>query len=258
MKQIPSFMVLGVRVHLTKMSQVMQRIEERVGRRERCHYIVATQMHGIREACRDPSYTEVLNSADLFVPDGISLTLAARLRGIKGASRVPGPDLFIEGCRLAEDRGFRVYFYGDTDDTLTELASTLKQRFPELRIAGAHSPPFRPLTKCEDDNVVREINLSEADIVWVGLGAPKQERWMFEHRDKLQAPVLVGVGAAFKFSSGLVKRAPAWVGKLGLEWLWRLIQEPSRVWRRLIIDWPQFAFRVILECLNSKKLGKPK
>lgn len=251
--QIPSILILGVRIHLVHMDQVLDIIDDWIERREKCHYVVATQMHGIMEARRDSEFKTILNSADLFVPDGFSLAWAARLRRLKLRHRVPGPDLFLEGCKLAAERGYRVFFYGDTEETLRSLTSKFKDILPGLKIAGAHSPPFRQLTEEEDDQETMTINESGADIVWVGLGLPKQERWMFEHRDKLNAPVLVGVGAAFKFASGQVKRAPPWIGNLGFEWLWRFIQEPRRVWRRVLIDGPHFLFRVALESLDSKK-----
>jgi len=256
--QIPSFLCLGVRVHLVRMCQVLSVIEHWVDKRDHCHYVVATQMHGVMEARRDPNFKSILNSADLFVPDGYSLIWAAHRHGFKVKNRVPGPDLFLEGCRLAADRGYRVFFYGDTQETLKMLTLTLKDRFPGLEVVGAHSPPFRPLTQEEDGQEIEMINESGADIVWVGLGLPKQERWMFEHRDKLNAPVLVGVGAAFKFLSGQVKRAPPWVGDHGLEWLWRFIREPRRVWHRVMIDGPHFVVCVALESLNSKMGGNTK
>ena len=249
--EIPSFVVLGVRVHLVGMRQVLDRIGSWIETRDRCHYVVATQMHGIMEARRDPEFKTIVNSADLFVPDGFSLVWAARRRGLILRDRVPGPDLFFEGCRLAADRGYGVFFYGDTVETLEKLTSKLKDYFPALKIVGAHSPPFRPLTKEEDAEEVRIINASGADIVWVGLGLPKQEYWMFEHQDRLDAPVLVGVGAAFKFVSGQVRRAPPWIGNHGLEWLWRFVREPRRVWRRVVIDGPHFLICVAFEKLDS-------
>lgn len=253
--QILSFMVLGVRVHLVQMNQVLSIIEHWVDQGGGCRYIVATQLHGIMEARRDARFKEILNTADLFVPDGFSLSLAARLRRIELKKRVPGPDLCLEGCRLAAERGYRVFFYGDTEETLAALVSSLKDHFPNLEIAGTHSPPFRPLTEEEDAQETAMINGSGADIVWVGLGLPKQEQWMFAHREKLNASVLVGVGAAFKFMSGQVRRAPPWVGDHGFEWLWRFIKEPRRVWRRVIIDGPHFLLCVALESLDSRNRG---
>jgi N-acetylglucosaminyldiphosphoundecaprenol N-acetyl-beta-D-mannosaminyltransferase len=243
-------MVLGVRVHLVEMRQVLERIGEWIEGRGHCRFIVATQMHGIMEARRDPEFKMMINSADLFVPDGFSLVWAVRRQGANLKTRVPGPDLFLAGCQLAEKRGYSVFFYGDTAHTLDVLRARLKERFPKLKIAGAHSPPFRPLTPDEDAHEVRMINDSGADIVWVGLGLPKQERWMFEHRNQLTVPVLVGVGAAFKFVSGRVNRAPSWIGNRGFEWLWRFAHEPRRVWRRVMVDGPHFLFCIAFEKLD--------
>jgi len=238
------------------MRQVLDVVESWIKTRDRCHYIVATQMHGIMEARRDPHFKTILNSADLFVPDGSSMVWAAKLRGVDLKERVPGPDLFLEGCRLAAERGHSVFFYGDTVETLEVLTLKLTNLFPTLKIAGVHSPPFRLLTTEEDAEEINIINASNADIVWVGLGLPKQERWMFEHRDQLTTPVLIGVGAAFKFASGQVKRAPSWLGNHGLEWLWRFLQEPRRVWRRVMIDGPHFLICIAFEKLDSRNQGK--
>ena len=257
-QQIPSFRVLGVRVHLLEMGQVLEKIGQWIEKRDGCRFIVATQMHGIMEARRDPEFKKVVNSADLFVPDGFSLVWAARRRGQKLKTRVPGPDLFLEGCRLAEECGYGVFFYGDTEGTLEAMIARLKVELPDLKISGFHSPPFRQLTEEEDAQIVEMINESGADIVWVGLGLPKQERWMYDHRDKLTAPVLVGVGAAFKFFSGGVKRAPSWVGDHGFEWLWRFAREPRRVWRRVMIDGPHFLICVAFEKLDSEERDEPK
>ena len=256
--QTPSFKVLGVRVHLLSMCQVLDNIWQWVERGDRCRFIVVTQMHGVMEARRDAEFKQIVNSADLFVPDGFSLVWAARHRGHKLKTRVPGPDLFLEGCRLAERRGYRVFFYGDAVETLEALTKRLKGQFPALIIAGFHSPPFRPLTEEEDAMEVQMINESRADIVWVALGLPKQERWMYEHRDKLNPSVLVGVGAAFKFVSGRVKRAPPWVRNYGLEWLWRFISEPRRVWHRVMIDGPHFLICAAFEKVDSEERQEPK
>ena len=256
--QIPSFRVLGVSVHLAQMDQVLKLIDEWVEKRASCRYIVATGMHGVMEARRSPYFKNVIESAGLFVPDGFSIIAVARLRGVKISKRVSGPDLMWEACKHAEEMGHRVFFYGDAEDTLQALSVKLKERFPRLIIAGLHSPPFRPLTKEEDAEEVAIINASGADILWVGLGLPKQEQWMYEHRDRLNVPVAVGVGAAFKFLSGRLKRAPSWIGDNGFEWLWRLAIEPKRVWRRVIIDGPHFVLCVAKEGLDSIGSPKPK
>ena len=251
--QFPSIQVLGTRVHMLQIPEVLTAMEHWIEARDRCRYVVATGMHGVMEARRDPDFKTVIASADLFVPDGISLVWVARLRGFPLKKRVSGADLMWEFMNLAQHKGYASYFYGDTPETLDQLTLKLKNTFPKLEIAGTHSPPFRSLSSIEDAEEVQRINQSGADVVWVGLGLPKQERWMFEHRDKLNAPVVVGVGAAFKFLSGRVQRAPAWIGDNGLEWAWRLMQEPKRVWRRVVIDGPCFGYHIALELSGLKK-----
>ena len=258
LEQIPSLQVLGVKVHIAQMGQVLDVMDGWIQKRDQCRYVVATGMHGVMEARRSPYFKNVIDSAGLFVPDGFSLIAVARLRGIKIRKRVSGADLMLEACKHAEDMGHSMFFYGDTSDTLQALSSSLKVLFPDLIIAGAHSPPFRPLTEKEDASEVAMINASGADILWVGLGLPKQEQWMYEHRDRLNVPVAVGVGAAFKFLSGQVKRAPPWIGDNGFEWLWRLAFEPKRVWRRVFIDGPHFVICIAKEGLDSIGSPKPK
>jgi N-acetylglucosaminyldiphosphoundecaprenol N-acetyl-beta-D-mannosaminyltransferase len=256
--QINSFGVLGVQVHLARMDQVLDEVDRWIEERKGCRYIVATGMHGVMEARRSPYFKEVVDAAGLFVPDGFSLVLIARFRRFKIKNRVSGPDLLWEACKRAEGKGHRMFFYGDSEDTLKQLTAKLGDSLPNLKIAGAHSPPFRQLTPEEDEQEVRMINDSGADIIWVGLGLPKQEQWIYEHRDRLNVPVAVGVGAAFKFLSGRVKRAPRWIGENGFEWLWRFVQEPRRVWRRVIIDGPHFMLYAVLEGLDPRRPNNPK
>jgi len=245
--------VLGVRVNIIQTPEVVSRLEHWIRNRDSCRYVVATGMHGIMEAQRHPDFKAIVNAADLFVPDGISLIWTARRRGFKLKKRVCASDLMWEFFKHAEQKGYSSYFYGDTNDTLERLISTLRQSFPRLNIAGYHSPPFRPVTPEEDEQEIRMINESGADVVWVGLGLPKQERWMFEHVGKLRVPVLVGVGASFKFLSGQVKRAPQSLGDLGFEWLWRLLHEPRRVWQRVFFDAPRFVCHLMLEMSGLRK-----
>ena len=238
---------------MLQMPQVLAIVEGWIQDRDRCRFIVATGMHGLMESRRRSTFKELLNSADLFVPDGMSLVWAARLKGLRHKNRVCGSDLMWEFCRLAEQKGYKVFFYGDTEDTLQELTIRLKRIFPGLNISGVHSPPFRALTPEEDEQEVKMLNDSGADVLWVGLGLPKQEQWMFDHKERLSVPVLVGVGAAFKFVSGREARAPAWLGNLGLEWLWRLAHDPKRVWRRVLFDGPRFIIHVALEQSGLRK-----
>ena len=245
--------VLGSTVHLVQMDEVLERMEVWIRKRGPNKYIIATGMHGVMEAHKDPEFKDIVNSAALFVADGISLVWVARLRGHSLKKRVSGPTLMAKFLEVAQNKGYKVFFYGDTQETLNHLTATLKQRYQQLNIVGAYSPPFRSLSEDEDREVVSMINESNADVIWVGLGLPKQERWMYDHRENLTVPVAVGVGAAFKFESGLVSRAPGWLGEIGFEWLWRLVQEPRRIWRRVIVDGPRFAGHVLLEISGLKK-----
>jgi len=218
-----------------------------------CRRVVVTGFHGIWEAHRDPEFKAILNSADLWVPDGIAPVWVARLRGFRGVRRIPGAELMRAFFQRANEKGYRSFFYGDTEETLAALRGKLEAEYPNHRIAGTFSPPFRAISPEEDDAHVAMINAARPDVLWVGLGLPKQDRWIFEHRDRLRVPVAVGVGAAFGFLSGKIKRAPAWSGRCGFEWLWRLAHEPRKLWRRDLLDGPRFVFHVLLELCRIRK-----
>jgi len=177
----------------------------------------------------------------LTVPDGQPLVWALRALGHPQASRIYGPELMARYCERAAATGVRMFLYGGRNQgALVQLVLTLRQRYPGLNIAGGYSPPFRPQTGDERDAIAAEINASRADVVWVGIGQPKQEKWMAAMRDRLDAPVLVGVGAAFDFHAGLVPQAPGWMQSAGLEWTYRLAHEPRRLWRRYARYNPRF------------------
>jgi len=250
-----SVQVLGVSVDVVQIPEVIAQMQEWIGARERCRYVSVTGMHGVMEAQHDPAFKQVLNAADLVVPDGMPLVWVARLRGHRLKRRVYGPELMLQFCEEAASKGYRHYFYGGAPGVAEKLASVFQTRFPGLRVAGVCSPPFRPLTQEEDDGIVAAINRAAPDIVWVGLSTPKQERWMFEHRDRLRVPVLVGVGAAFDINANVKKQAPAWMREHGLEWLFRLLQEPRRLWKRYLIYGSQF---VVLEALELFGLRRPR
>lgn len=218
-----------------------------MAREPRCRRIVVSGFHGIWEAFRDPQLRAILNSADLWVPDGIAPVAVARLRGCRHTERVPGAELMQAFFERADERGYRSFFYGDSDETLQALRRRLERDYPGHTVAGVYSPPFRELTPEEDERHVRMINEARPDVLWVGLGMPKQDRWIYEHADRLQVPVAVGVGAAFRFLSGHVKRAPQWMGNCGLEWAYRLWREPRKCWRRSLVQGPQFVAHVALE-----------
>jgi N-acetylglucosaminyldiphosphoundecaprenol N-acetyl-beta-D-mannosaminyltransferase len=255
--QTESFSVLGVRVDAVQIHDVIARMEDWIARRERCHYIAVTGMHGVTEAQHDGRFKDVLNAADLVVADGYPLVWLGRRKGFAQMKRrVYGPELMAAFCEETAGRCYRHFFYGGAPGVAEGLARQFAARYPGLAVAGVYSPPFCALTAEEDRQVVATINVARADIVWVGLGTPKQERWMFEHRDQLRVPVLVGVGAAFDFHTGRMIQAPTWMRENGLEWLFRLIQEPQRLWRRYLIYGSEFALLALLELLGFRKFRK--
>lgn len=215
-----------------------------VARREP-HYVCVTGVHGVMESRRDESLRRIHREAGLVTPDGMPLVWLAHLRGLANVTRVYGPDLMCACCGGSVVHGYRHFLYGATDRVTERLATRLRGLFPRLQIAGRYSPPFRALTAAEDDDVARRIADSGADIVWVGLSTPKQERWMAEHVGRLAAPVLVGVGAAFDFLSGEKRQAPRWMQRNGLEWCFRLAAEPRRLGARYLVNNPRFVWEVL-------------
>lgn len=248
-----SFRVLGVDVDAVQIPDVIQRIETWILRRETCHFIAVTGMHGVMEAQHDAEFKMVLNSADLVVPDGMPLVWLGRLREHRLTRRVYGPELMVSVCERTASTSIRHFFFGGAPGVPEKLAQSLRTRFPGLEIIGTYSPPFGPTMVEEDRKIVDAINAAAPDIVWVGLSTPKQEKWMHAHRDRLRVPVLIGVGAAFDINSGMKRQAPIWMREHGLEWLFRLMQEPQRLWRRYILYGSQFIFYVVLELLRSRK-----
>jgi N-acetylglucosaminyldiphosphoundecaprenol N-acetyl-beta-D-mannosaminyltransferase len=208
------------------------------------------------EATRDLGLRDALQHADLNVPDGVPIVWGMRLLGAPRQTRVFGPTLMWEVCRRAAESGIPIALYGSTEATLAALQTTLERAFPCLRIADAISPPFRPLTDEEDTATVVRINGSGARIVFVGLGAPKQEKWMAEHRGRVHA-VMLGVGAAFDYHAGKTRRAPVWMQRAGLEWFYRLIQDPRRLWRRYIFNNPAYVVALTHQVLGERLLHRP-
>ena len=246
------FRVLGVRVAAVQIADVISQMDRWIADRSCCHYIAVTGMHGITEAQHHSDFKDILNSADLVVADGMPLVWLGRLRGFALPRRVYGPELMLDFCAHSATRGRKHFLYGGNPGVADRLASVLRGRFPGLNVVGTCSPPFRALTRSEDDEAVREINQSEADVVWVSLSEIKQDRWMFEHRDRLKSPVLVGIGAAFDFHAGLKKQAPPWMRENGFEWLYRLQQEPRRLWRRYLVYGSEFMYRLALDEVRSR------
>jgi N-acetylglucosaminyldiphosphoundecaprenol N-acetyl-beta-D-mannosaminyltransferase len=202
------------------------------------------------ESVRDATLRRIHAEAAMVTPDGMPLVWLARRAGYR-ADRVYGPDLMLAVCEASQHTGWRHFFYGGNEGVADLLVARLQARFPGLQVAGTYCPPFRPLSDDESDAVVEQISAASADIVWVGLSTPKQERWMAQHVSRLHGCVLIGVGAAFDFHAGLKKQAPRWIQRSGLEWLFRLATEPRRLWRRYLRNNPEFIWRVAGQVLRG-------
>jgi N-acetylglucosaminyldiphosphoundecaprenol N-acetyl-beta-D-mannosaminyltransferase len=235
--------VLGVGISAINPDAALTEISRWITEDEQ-HYVCVTGMHGVMEAQHDPELLRIHNDSGLTTPDGMPMVWAARHAGAKHVERVYGPDLMLAVCERAAANGWSSYLYGATDEVLDQLRANLTERYPGLKIVGAYSPPFRPMTDEEDAAAVQAINDSGAQIVWIGLSTPKQERWMDAHLGRVHAPALVGVGAAFDMHAGNLRQAPKWMQRSGLEWLFRLVSEPRRLWRRYVINIPKFLFAI--------------
>jgi N-acetylglucosaminyldiphosphoundecaprenol N-acetyl-beta-D-mannosaminyltransferase len=248
----PQVDVLGVCVSVVSPADAVTAIDGWVRRGER-RYVCVANVHSVMEAYRHPALREVLNGAALTTPDGMPLVWLLRHAGYRNASRVYGPDLLLAVCARSAVTKQRHFFLGGAEGVADAMVDHLRNRFPGLHVAGTMSPPFRSLTPEEDDQLVESINRVGADVVWVGLGAPKQERWMAEHRSRLDAPVLVGVGAAFDFHAGTVPQAPARLQRMGLEWGYRLLQEPRRLAHRYLLYNPWFVVLVVQQQWRTRR-----
>ena len=254
--RIPSLPIVGLPVHMIQIPDVVSLMTDWVCiDRQYCRWIVVADMHAVIEAYQRIEFRRMLDQADLIVPDGIGLVRVAQCKGASLRTRVAGTDLMKAFFARTKDMGVSHFFLGDTEETLNRLQANLEHTYAGITIAGTSSPPFRALTADEDVAIVQRINDAQPDVLWVGLGLPKQERWIFEHRHRLNVPLVLGVGAAFKFLAGSVKRAPDCVGNLGFEWLWRLAHEPRRLWRRIVIEGPQFVGLAGLDVTGLRKFS---
>lgn len=242
----PRLDVLGIKVSCVDMDTVVATVEQCIARRLRA-YVCVTGAHGVMESRRDQGLRQIHNDAGLVVPDGMPLVWFLRLCG-RQASRVYGPDLMRTLTAVSAQRGYRQFYYGGTRAVVDQLRRRLQDVHPALEVSGTICPPFRTLIPEEDDAAVAAINQAQPDIVWVGLSTPKQERWMAAHLGRVQAPVMIGVGAAFDFLAGTKPQAPRWMQRHGLEWVFRLGSEPRRLWRRYAYIVPGFA------CLATGRL----
>jgi N-acetylglucosaminyldiphosphoundecaprenol N-acetyl-beta-D-mannosaminyltransferase len=245
--------ILGVPLALTDYERTIEWMDATIATGQR-GYICVAAVHTVMVCQEDPELRAAVLGSDLTVPDGQPLVWAMNALGHDLSSRVYGPDLMARYCERAALTGARMFLYGGRNQgALVQLALNLRTRYPGLNIVGGYAPPFRALTGEEEDFVLNEINRSQADVVWVGIGVPKQEKWMAAMRDRLRAPVLVGVGAAFDFHAGLVSQAPRWMQSMGLEWAYRLRQEPGRLWRRYLRYNPRFVAGFLRQWLAHRR-----
>jgi N-acetylglucosaminyldiphosphoundecaprenol N-acetyl-beta-D-mannosaminyltransferase len=231
--------IVGTELAVTDYERAMDWMDDVVRRRARMS-VTAAAVHLVMVAREDPETRRAVDAA-LAVPDGVPLVWALRALGHRAATRVYGPDLMARYCARSARTGTTMFLYGGrSDEALAQLTQALLRRYPGLRIVGGWSPPFRELTEAEREEIAARINATGADVVWVGTGQPKQEKWMAQMRDRLDAPILAAVGAAFDFHAGIVPQAPAWMQRSGLEWAYRLAREPRRLWRRYARYNPRF------------------
>jgi N-acetylglucosaminyldiphosphoundecaprenol N-acetyl-beta-D-mannosaminyltransferase len=219
-------------------------------------YVCFSTVHMIMESHDSPEFGAKVNAADMIVPDGMPIVWMQKLQGRDHAERVRANDLMILLCEYAELHDLKVGFYGGKQEVIDAILERARRDFPKLKIVYAHSPPFRPLTQEEDERITAEINEAGPDILFMGLGCPKQENWMAAHKDHLRA-IMLGVGASFDFFAGNVKESPAWIGRFGLEWLFRLTQEPRRLWRRYLVLNPRFMWLATRQLMSRRSRSRP-
>ena len=243
--------VLGANIDVLTWDSALQRIESWADRRE-ARYVCICNAHSAVTAAQDPAFRAAVAGADMATPDGAPVAWMLRRLGFAGQQRINGPDLMWRLCERAANDSRTIYLLGSTEQTLAALQSRLQARWPALVVAGAVSPPFRPLTADEDRALVEQVNASGAHLVFVSLGCPKQERWMADHQRQI-AGVMLGVGAAFDFHAGTVRRAPEWMRRNGLEWLHRLASEPRRLWRRYLLTNSAFVVGAVRQLLSGPR-----
>jgi len=255
--EIPSYRVLGVRVNEVQIPDAIAVLESWIHERGPARYVAVTGMHGVSEARENSHFRHVLDCAGLVVADGMPLVWLGRWQGHhKMKRRVYGPELMETFCRETGSK-YRHFFYGGAPGVADHLAQVEHERYG-IQIAGTYCPPFRPLTEEEEREVQKAVEDARPDVLWVGLSTPKQEQWMYAHRDSLQVPVMLGVGAAFDLNTGRLTQAPVWMRENGLEWLFRLCAEPRRLWSRYIVNGSKFAWAVCIEHLAPRIFGQQK
>jgi N-acetylglucosaminyldiphosphoundecaprenol N-acetyl-beta-D-mannosaminyltransferase len=250
----PRANILGVGISVIDMTDALERSDALI-RSGAKGYICVTDVHGVIEAQADKTFRSILNQSFLTTPDGMPLVWVSRLQGHRRTRRVYGPDYLMAMCGASLHRGYRHFFFGGAPGVAPRLASALTRKFPGLQVVGTYTPPFRPLSRDEENELEQMVREARPDIFWVGLGSPKQERFMAQYCHRLDAKLMVGIGAAFDIHSGAVKEAPRWLQTMGLQWLHRLIQEPKRLWKRYAVCVPAFVWRIGLQLAGARSFG---
>ena len=244
--------VLGVGISVLNLSLALEEITAAV-RARRKGYVCVTGVHGVMEAQDDAVFRSILNNAFLCTPDGMPMVWMGKIHGHKEMRRVYGPDLMLDVCAWGERNGCHHFFYGGAPGVAELLAEKLKAKFPKMEVVGTYTPPFRPLNPDEEKQLAEMVRAAKPDIIWVGLSTPKQERFAAEFLPKLDATLIIAVGAAFDFHSGRVKQAPLWMQRSGLEWFYRLCQEPRRLAKRYFRNNPLFVLKILGQLSGLKK-----
>jgi N-acetylglucosaminyldiphosphoundecaprenol N-acetyl-beta-D-mannosaminyltransferase len=244
--------VLGVDVSAINMARALEIAEYRIDD-EQPGYVCVTGVHGVMEANRNPEFRDALNRAVMNVPDGMPISWVGWLQGFAEMDRVFGPDLMLRLCELSPARGYRHFLYGGQLGVAEQLKATLEARFPGLSIVGTFTPPFRPLNEEEEGDLLARVNACRPHVVWVGLSTPKQELFMARYVERLQVPLLIGVGAAFDYHTGRIRDCYPWIKRSGLQWLHRLLQDPHRLTLRYLRNNPEFVFRIALAFLKHHR-----
>jgi N-acetylglucosaminyldiphosphoundecaprenol N-acetyl-beta-D-mannosaminyltransferase len=248
----PRVNILGVGVHALNLRSAVLVLQSAIANRTK-GYVCVTGVHGVSEAQTAPSFRAILNHALLNTPDGMPLVWIGRSSGHQEMERVYGPDLLLEVCKASQWTRWKHFFYGGGPGTAEALAAVLQSKFPRMQIVGAHTPPFHPLTPSELQELQAQVAAARPDIIWVGLSTPKQELFMASTLACLDVPVMIGIGAAFDLISGKVRQSPRWIQRSGFEWLYRLIQEPRRLWKRYLKNNPLFVCRLFLQLTGLRR-----
>ncbi len=243
--------ILGVKISVVDIPKACAYIEGCIARQDKT-YICVAPVSTVVDCQKDAEYRRIVNGAGMTTPDGVPVVWLGKLRGEKTIERTYGPDLMRAFCDLSRQQGYRHYFFGGTPENNELLIQKLKNNFSGIEIAGSCAPPLRSTGEIEGQPILDQINEANPDVLWVGLGSPKQDYWMRNHRGRLDVPVMIGVGAAFDFIAGTKRQAPLWMRRAGLEWLFRLCCEPGRLWKRYLFGNTQFIYFLIRDMMKKK------